>query len=100
FTLRDGEALTVSGVVNGGTAATITDSALLTIGGTVSAAAVSLTGLAIAIGNTGLVTDGGAGTVSLIATGGTINETGTLIAGTLSGNSVGFATTLSGTLAA
>src|SRR5206468_3495354 len=87
LTLRDGASLLVAGVVNGGASASITDSALLSIGGTVSAASVSLTGANIAIG--GLVTDGGSGTVGLIATSGTINETGTLIAGTLSGSSTG-----------
>jgi filamentous hemagglutinin family protein len=96
FSLNDGATLTVAGVLNGGTAATIVDSALLTVGGTVSATAVSLTGANITI--TGLVTDGGSGTVGLIATTGTINETGTLIAGTLSGSSKG-ATALSGTKA-
>ncbi len=93
FTLNDGKSLTVTGMLNGGSAATITDSALLTIGGTVSATAVALTGANVAI--PGLVTDGGSGTVGLIATGGTINETGTLIAGALSGGSTG-ATTLTG----
>ena len=48
---------------------------------------MSLTGANITIA--GAVTDGGAGTVGLIATGGTIGETGTLIAGTLSGGSTG-----------
>src|SRR6202022_1063647 len=61
--------------------------------GTVTASAVALTAANIAI--PGLVTDGGGGTVSLIATAGTINEAGTVIAGTLSGGSTG-STTLSG----
>ena len=65
----------------------------LSIGGTVSAAAVSMTGANIAIA--GEVTDGGSGSVGLFATGGTIDEIGTLIAGTLSGSSTG-ATTLTG----
>src|ERR1019366_8049727 len=46
----------------------------------------------------GLVTDGGSGTVGFIATAGTIDETGTLIAATLSGNSAA-ATTLTGATA-
>src|SRR6185312_9386477 len=76
FTLNDGAALLVSGAVKGGGSATITDSAALAIGGAgqVSATAVSLTGSGITIGGT--VTDGGAGTTSLIATGGTISEAG------------------------
>ena len=93
FTLNDGTSLTVAGALNGGTAVTIADSAVLTVGGLITAAAVSLTGASIVI--TGTVTDGGAGTVGLIATGGTIDETGTLIAGTLTGNATG-ATSLTG----
>ena len=93
FTLNDSAALTVSGVVNGGTSASITDTALLTIQGTVSATAIALKGSSVAI--SGLVTDGGSGTVSLIATGGTISEGGSVIAGTLSGSSTG-ATGLTG----
>ena len=69
---------------------------MLSVVGTVTAAAVSLMAANIAI--TGLATDGGAGTILLIATGGTIDETGTLIAGTLSGHSTA-ATTLTGVTA-
>ncbi len=59
------------------------DSDTLTIGGMVTASAVSLTAGSISI--PGVVTDGGAGTVQLQTTpGGTITEIGTLIAGTLS----------------
>ena len=53
---------------------------------------ISLTGANIAI--SGTVTDGGVGNVGLIASDGTINETGTLIAGYLSGESATGATTL------
>ena len=93
FTLDDGIGLTVSGVLNGGPSVTVLDAGTLTIGNAVTAAAIALTGGNIAI--PGLVTDGGAGTTSLIATTGTISETGTLVAGTLSGSSAG-TTSLSG----
>jgi filamentous hemagglutinin family protein len=89
FALVDGIGLNVTGSVNGGSSATITDTGALTISGGVSAAAVSLSGDSINI--PGLVTDGGAGTVNLVANTGTINETGTLIAGILSGTAVGVA---------
>ncbi len=90
FTLNDGKSLTVAGSLSGGAVAAITDSAMLTIDGAISAAAVSLTGASVTIA--GLVTDGGTGTVNLIATGGTIDESGTLVAGTLSGGATGTAT--------
>ena len=96
FSLNDGKALSVTGNVNGGATLAIVDSALLTVSGSVTATAISLKGANIAL--TGTVTDGGAGTVNLIATGGTIDETGTLIAGTLTGSSTG-ATTLTGATA-
>jgi hypothetical protein len=51
----------------------------------VNATAISLTGSNLAIG--GLVTDGGTGTTTLVATGGSITEAGTLIVGTLTGHS-------------
>ncbi|MEJ0018321.1 MAG: filamentous hemagglutinin N-terminal domain-containing protein [Acetobacteraceae bacterium] len=93
FTLTDGIDLTVAGVLSGGSGVTLTDQGTLTVAGTVSAAAIALTAGDIAI--PGLVTDGGAGTTSLTATIGTISETGTLVAGTLSGSSIG-ATTFDG----
>jgi filamentous hemagglutinin family protein len=93
FLLDDSTSLVVSGAVNGGPGATIVDNNLLTVTGTVLGGAVSLMAANIAI--PGKVTDGGSGTVSLIATLGTISEPGTLIAGTLSGFSPG-ATTLNG----
>ncbi len=93
FTLNDGEGLTVSGVLIGGPTARITSSLSLTVGGAVAASAINLTAASIAI--PGVVTDGGAGTVSLIATGGTIDESGALVAGTLSGSATG-ATSLAG----
>ena len=68
----------------------------LSVTGTIAAPAVSLTADSMAI--TGEVTDGGAGTVALIATLGTIGETGTLIAGTLTGSSTG-GTSLTGATA-
>ena len=85
----DQDVMQSGGVINGG-AVTVTAGGLLSLGATVSGAAIGLTGANIAIA--GSVTDGGAGTVGLFATGGTISETGTLIAGTLTGSSTGAAT--------
>ena len=51
---------------------------------------IRLIGAALTIPST--VTDGGAGGVTLIATAGAIGESGTLIAGTLTGGSTGAAT--------
>ncbi len=86
FSLADAIDLSVIGTVAGGSSATITDAGSLTIvpGGTVQANAVGLTAGNITIA--GLVSDGGAGTTSLVANAGTISETGTLVAGTLSGS--------------
>jgi filamentous hemagglutinin family protein len=96
LTVDDGTALTVTGRAAGGNLAVLSDSAGLTVGasGQVSANAVSLTGASLTLA--GGVTDGGAGTTSLIATGGAIGETGVLVSGTLSGSSTG-ATSLTGT---
>jgi filamentous hemagglutinin family protein len=96
FALDDNQSLTVSGTLNGGANVTVLDNGTLTIGigGTVIASAIALTAANIDIAGT--ATDPGAGTVSLIANAGTIGETGAIIAGTLSGSSVG-ATTLTGT---
>jgi filamentous hemagglutinin family protein len=63
---------------------TVSDTTPLAIAGTLSAPAIALTASSLNIG--GVVTDGGSGTTSLIATAGSIGETGTLIAGTLSGS--------------
>ncbi len=89
FDLGDAIDLSVIGTVAGGSSATITDAGSLTIvpGGAVTANAVGLTAGNITIA--GLVSDGGAGTTSLVATAGTISATGTLIAGTLTGSSAG-----------
>lgn len=89
FDLTDGIALNVGGMVNGGSSATIADTGALTIGGGISATAVNLSADSITI--PGLVTDGGAGTVNLVANTGTISETGTLIAGVLTGTAYGTA---------
>ncbi len=86
FVLNDGIGLAVNGTLNGGPAASIVDNGNLTIGGTVTASAIGLTAGNISI--PGVVTDGGGGTVGLIATTGSIGETGSLIAGTLSGSAV------------
>ncbi|HET7880648.1 MAG TPA: hypothetical protein VFL55_07155, partial [Acetobacteraceae bacterium] len=93
FTLDDGIGLNVIGTLNAGPSAAVLDTGTLTIGNTVTAAAIALTADNIAI--PGRVTDGGAGITNLIATTGTISETGTLIAGTLSGSSAG-STSLTG----
>jgi len=87
FAVSDIIGLTVGGPVNGGTSATINDGAALTVIGSVTSTGnISLTGSSIAITGSGYVSDGGAGTTSLVATAGTIDEAGTLIAGTLSGS--------------
>src|SRR6202012_5338724 len=78
FVLNDGTALAVAGPVNGGSSATILDAQALTVNGSLySSNAISLTGSNIGITGAGYVSDGGAGTTSLIATNGTINEAGT-----------------------
>ncbi len=96
FALNDGAALAVAGPVNGGTSVTILDAAALTVNGSlVSSDIINLTGSSIAITGSGFVSDGGSGMTSLTATNGGITETGTLIAGTLTGSSTG-ATGLTG----
>jgi filamentous hemagglutinin family protein len=89
FTLNDTIGLNVTGPLNAGTLASITATGSLAIPGTVSATAVGLSADSITI--PGLVTDGGAGVVALIANAGTISETGTLIAGKLEGTATGVA---------
>jgi filamentous hemagglutinin family protein len=84
FTLIDNIGLAVNGALLGGTNVAITPNGTLGIAGTISGSAIDLT--ASSIGMTGLVTDGGSGTTNLVATSGAINETGTLIAGTLTGS--------------
>jgi hypothetical protein len=99
FTLNDGTALTVAGPVNAGSSATIFDAQALTVNGSLSSSSViGLTGSLIAITNAASVSDGGAGNTSLVATNGPITETGTLIAGTLTGSATG-ATNLTGATA-
>jgi filamentous hemagglutinin len=89
FSLADAIDLSVIGTVAGGSSATITDAGNLTIvpGSAVTANAVGLRAGNITIA--GLVSDGGAGTTRLVANIGTISETGTLVAGTLTGSSAG-----------
>jgi hypothetical protein len=88
FGLDDNTNLTVSGVVSAVNATISNIGGNLTITGTISAPTISLFGLAMTI--TGEVTDGGAGHTSLNAYTGGISETGgTVIAGTLTGSSVG-----------
>ncbi len=91
FTLSDGRDLTVAGAngVQGGPSATISDSGTLTVASGISANAISLGAAAMVLN--GLVSDGGAGTVALLASPGGITQTGTLIAGTLSGGAGGAA---------
>ncbi len=94
--MSDQTDLRVTGAVDGGASATLLDAGALTIasGGTVSATAVDLVATNITI--PGVVTDGGSGTVAMIANAGTISETGSLTAGTLSGSATG-AASLTGT---
>ncbi len=96
LTLSDQTDLSVTGAVNGGASATLLDAGALTIAasGTVAATAVELVATNITI--PGVVTDGGSGTVAMIANAGTISETGSLTAGTLSGSATG-AASLTGT---
>ena len=92
FVLNTGAALSVTGNVNGGTSVAIDSSQALNVTGSViSTNLMSLTGSAIAITGTALVTDGGSGTTDLVATGGTIFESATMLAGTLDGSATGSA---------
>ena len=94
FALADGKSLAVNGTVAGSSSVNIADHSGLSIGGAVNSPAIILAGASVTI--PGTVNDGGAGTVLLGATTGTITETGTLVAGTLTGTSVG-AANLTGT---
>ncbi|HVC59379.1 MAG TPA: hypothetical protein VND19_03305, partial [Acetobacteraceae bacterium] len=94
FALTDMPDLSVTGTVSGGSAATITDTGTLGIAGSVAGTTVNLTGAGIGI--TGAVS--GPTSVTLTARSAGITETGTLIAGTLTGSSAG-ATTLAGATA-
>ncbi len=80
FSLVDTGALNVAGTLSA-SSITIADSGALTISGTGIATAISLTADSISI--PGLVNGG---TVALFGTVGAIDETGTLIAGTLTGS--------------
>lgn len=80
FALNNIGALNVAGAINAGTVA-IADSGTLTVNSAVSASAVSLTAGSINI--PGLVNGG---SVVLTGTTGSVAETGTLIAGTLTGS--------------
>jgi filamentous hemagglutinin family protein len=91
FSLVDGILLTVAGLVAGGPSATIVDTGLLSINGTVNAGAVSLTADSITIPGNVMGTS-----VALSATGGGIDESGVLNAGTLTG-SAATAANLTGT---
>ena len=90
FALTDAPGLTVNAgsAVNGGTNVTITDSGLLTITGSVLGTTVDLTGSNIDI--PGSVD--GPSSVSLKATPGGINETGSLATGLLTGSAATSAT--------
>jgi len=83
FVLNDGTALTI-GSVTGGTSASIDAAGTLTVNTIVAATTIDLTATSIRI--PGLVNAGTTGPVSLIATTGSISDTGTLIAGTLTGS--------------
>ena len=87
--LNDVANLTIGGAVTGSSNVTIVDAGALSVSGSIAAPVVNLTAGDIMI--PGAITDGGAGAVSLIATAGNIDQTGTLIAGTLSGLAAGSA---------
>ncbi len=95
FTVLDGSALTINNTVSAVGTVTLASAGQLTILATdsVIGTGVSLSGTGLTIG--GLVSDGGAGSVNLVATTGAITESGQLIAGTLTG-SAGTSATLSG----
>ena len=96
FTLDDGTSLAVTGPLVAGTGATIVDTAALLVSGKIvpppGSTAIAIGLAAPTLDISGLVSDGGAGTTSLIANAGTISETGALIAGTLSGSATNGAT--------
>ena len=99
FILNDGTGLNVGtspgvGAIGGGAYAYINANGPLTVNGIISASQIYLMGNTIQI--PGEVTSGAPGTVTLVASNGVINESGTLIAGTLSGSSSGM-TDLAGT---
>jgi hypothetical protein len=78
--------LTVAGMVTGGSIAISGPGTITVPGGLQAGNAVALSAGSLVL--IGLVSDGGAGTTSLIATSGSLSDTGTLIAGTLSGSAV------------
>ncbi len=86
FALSDTVPLTVGGTLTASSIAISTGDTLTVSNSLIATGAVSLTAGNIAI--PGLVSDGGSGTTNLIANAGTISETGTLIAGTLSGSAM------------
>ena len=93
---RRGTSLAVAGPLVAGTGATIVDTAALLVSGKIvpppGSTAIAIGLAAPTLDISGLVSDGGAGTTSLIANAGTISETGALIAGTLSGSATNGAT--------
>ena len=91
FSLTDAGPLGVSNTLSG-ISATISDNNALTIGGTVTATAVSLTASSISIPG-----DVNGGLVGLFGTVGAVSETGTLIAATLAGSAAGGASLLGAT---
>ena len=94
FSLNNGTDLTVSGTAAGLASTTITVTGTLTVNGSVitNGGPIGLTANGINIGNGGLVTDGGTGTTTLTASNATIIDSGTLIAGTLTGSATEAAT--------
>ena len=95
FRLNNGTNLAVAGLLSAAQLVSIVDAGTLLVSGTIAPSGpdsigIGLTGDVLNIA--GLVSDGGAGTVSLVANTGSIGESGgTLIAGTLSGAAAGTA---------
>lgn len=91
FALNDAVPLTISGNLSGGPSMTIIDNGTLTIGADAiaSATAIGLTANNIAV--LGALTDGGTGTINLIANGGAISASGPVTSGELSGSATGAA---------
>ncbi len=90
--LNDAAALSVTGPVTIGNLININDTAPLLVSGRIAPPsgtqiAVGLTASAMTI--SGMVSDGGGGTISLVTTNGSIAETGALIAGVLTGSAAG-----------
>ncbi|MEJ0046315.1 MAG: hypothetical protein WDN04_09445 [Rhodospirillales bacterium] len=87
FTLNDTPDLAVTGTVDGGASVTITDAGALTVPGSITGSTTSLTGASIGIGGTVTAPT----QLTLTATAGAIDETGTIVTALLTGSATGSA---------